>query len=520
MQFVYNRLIFFYIANSEYSAASIISLHLFGFFIGSILARYNRPTIGWLLPVFVVTTLLSYMMVWKMGVGVFGLLPALGLTVFSSFLNALFSGWVFVKILHAYEDAHNKMVAPLVAADTAGSVLGAVLSGFFFIAHLGIETTFHITMAVLAVLPVIYTLAHGGSPENTRNKAQDKTNRLYRIGAVTSVVVILAGVAVLSVVDMTPAVRKVAGYPLAEAQAEAGEVIFSKRSPHGNLIVTKGKIPPSRPEEEAANNVVLWIDSRVLCAAWDSDKFEGDSSEWKIGSDAGYLKPHGRLAIIGLGCGISLSSALEYTKEDAIIDTIEINPMMQQATVQFQEMAGFKLDDPRHNLIIEDGFRYFQDYKGPQYDAIILDVAWMQNINSTHLFSVEMFENIKRALKPDGGFIIWTEERDPFSQVSLITMRSLEQVFNHVHLEVYGGSVLFYVSDHRPVFVEEEGYVSKEGQILTPWAKRQAREAPLNTLDDLAMNRSKFTWFGDTKFDRLFEQYDTKVPEQEYSDYK
>jgi hypothetical protein len=38
--------------------------------------------------------------------------------------------------------------------------------------------------------------------------------------------------------------------------------------------------------------------------------------------------------------------------------------------------------------------------------------------------------------------------------------------------------------------------------------KMASREAPINRLDDLAMNRHKFTLWGDSTFERLRERYD------------
>ena len=66
-QFIYNRLIFFYVANSEYAAASIVTLHLLGFLIGTLLARRAPLPTSWLLVGAIGVVLASYALVWQLG---------------------------------------------------------------------------------------------------------------------------------------------------------------------------------------------------------------------------------------------------------------------------------------------------------------------------------------------------------------------------------------------------------------------------------------------------------------------
>jgi len=58
-QFIVNRIIFFYVANSEYTAASIIALHLAGFWIGASFARRYHVAIRALLAATFALTLVA-----------------------------------------------------------------------------------------------------------------------------------------------------------------------------------------------------------------------------------------------------------------------------------------------------------------------------------------------------------------------------------------------------------------------------------------------------------------------------
>ena len=120
------------------------------------------------------------------------------------------------------------------------------------------------------------------------------------------------------------------------------------------------------------------------------------------------------------------------------------------------------------NLIIEDGFTYFADLPpNVIYDAVAIDVAWMSNMNATHLFSKEMYENIARHM----------------------TDRA----------------VLFYAA--KAAAPDLVSMLPEQSAWVTTWVNRDSRDAPVNRLDDLAMNRHKFTLLGDSTFERLREKY-------------
>lgn len=118
-------------------------------------------------------------------------------------------------------------------------------------------------------------------------------------------------------------------------------------------------------------------------------------------------------------------------------------------------------------------------------------------------------ENVQKRLTPDGLFIIWSEEYDPFSEVSKIIFRTLQSVFPMVRAEqADDGAMLFYGAAANNT-AQLDAMLKPESAHLNRWLGNSAASAPPNTLDDLAMNRAKFTWFGDSTFDRLFQKYST-----------
>ena len=212
-----------------------------------------------------------------------------------------------------------------------------------------------------------------------------------------------------------------------------------------------------------------------------------------------------RVANIGLGCGITLSGILSRLPESGTVDVIELNPEMPKAQELFRPLLKPSTDDLRVRIVIDDGFRHFAVRENDDlYDVIAIDVAWMQNMNATHLFSLEMYQNLAKHLKPDGVISVWSEEANPFSPVSLIIYKTLAQVFPEVIVETKDGLVVFIASPGRNDLAD---FVRPEMQSVRDWMSGASESYPINSLNDLAMNRFKFTVTGDSTWERLEQKY-------------
>jgi spermidine synthase len=171
-----------------------------------------------------------------------------------------------------------------------------------------------------------------------------------------------------------------------------------------------GFVVPGHWRLEVANGIIgkLARARQDLCVVRRND-FR-NVSEWKMGElPVRMLVPSSartdlRVASIGLGCGVTLAALLETLSAGSRVEVIELNPMIPAAQKAFWPSLPKTPSDPRVALTIDDGFRHFaaRGADAPKYDAVALDVAWMQNMNATHLFSLEMYRNIRRNLADDG----------------------------------------------------------------------------------------------------------------------
>lgn len=417
-------------------------------------------------------------------------------------LNALLAGWLVIRLMGEDAEQGGHHAGGILIADSTGSVLGAIAAGFVLVPRLGVEASFAVVMAVQLGAWLLWQAQQG--------RAQRWLTLTTLTGGACAVATYVISPA------WTPPLPdhywKADGFALMK-QSET-KTLLGKRSPFGIVQVVEAPPPmhANAPNPPPVSRTLM-IDSRSLCNGSSHVPDPLLQSEWFIGHLARewtkQVDHAPRIGIVGLGCGVTLAATLSNARADMQAETIEINPVMPEATKLFEPLLNMSLDDPRHTLTIEDGFSFFANDNVKQYDAIIVDVAWMQNMNATHLFSQEMYRNIRRALTPQGLLIVWSEEYRPFSEVSQIIYRTIASVFladaTFARQEA-DGAVVFYATDRSLVDPLKEA-LGPESTLLTRWLQAEAADAPINTLDDLAMNRAKFTLWGDSTFDRLFEKY-------------
>lgn len=482
-QFVVNRIVFFYIANSEYTAATIIALHLAGFWLGATLARRRTFTPDRLILGTLLATAAAEVLTWRLGAVVFGLPVTVAFAVMYGLVLATLSGAIIIGLMH-----NDKQGQQVIIADTAGSVAGAVAGGFIMLPLLGIHASFGLLLLIQGLVWLALRFSR-------KLSVAQKTTAIA-----TCTGLLLLQAALPTALHHAPRAIAVDGMPVEEKYAPDNQLRYSARSPYGLISVI-----------EIGPKLQLNIDGRPLCSTrstWRSAQ-DTDISAWVTGSypvqQVGKLE-RARMANIGMGCGMTMAAMLTESAADAKLDVIEINPAMPAAQRVFDPALPYTQDDPRVRVVLQDGFRYFADYAGEPYDVVAIDVAWMQNMNATHLFSVEMYRNIKAHLKPDGVLGVWIEESNPLSPTGLIIYRTLSEVFPHVVADVNHGVVVFYASATRS---DLRNGLELDSQRISEYLPEAMPLIPPNRLDNLVMNRTKFNWWGDSRWEMLLNKYTT-----------
>lgn len=474
MQLSLSRIIFFYVANSEYNTALVVSAHLSGFLLGALLKR------NWLSGITIAHALLAILLL-NLVVIIFGFIAPVSflppvntiivLTV-TLLLIAVMFGLIIASLL--LENKSSKMATDIVVADTLGSAIGALLVGFILLPIFGI--IFSLWSGILIIIGMLFIVLSSGK-------------KIFSAFIAGTSVILLVVVSYYAFYSSSQLLR-VAGLPL-PFKLETHKIIAEKSTPFGELSI----VAMHKNEEVTALN--LMIGNRALCTVGGKREKQTFGSEWFLAEKPiPMIRQYGlpnRVAVVGLGCGITLSSVLDGLPQNGTVDVIEINPAMPEMTRKFNDWNGDVLSDPRVNLNIEDGFTFFMGRESkPDYGLVLIDLAWMQNHNSSHLFSQEFYQSVKKSMAPNGVVAVWTEEYTP-TQTLAVMYKTLKSVFRDVVVNGDRGYFILFATDH-PTMLYDHKFPGQKNE--TYWAQLASESVEINRLDNLVLNRTKFTLFG------------------------
>ena len=206
----------------------------------------------------------------------------------------------------------------------------------------------------------------------------------------------------------------------------AETVIYEKKSPYNNIIVTEDDagMRVLRFERHGARQSIVKLgDPDYLGFAYTRSAFAGIAL-----SD----EPR-RILIVGLGGG-TMPMFLRKYYPDATIDAVDIDPDVVSVA---KEYFGFR-EDERMRAHVADGRKFIEDAKDP-YDVIFLDAFGTRNVPPS-LTTVEFLRAVRRTVKPGGVVIgnIWGRPANPLYE-SMV--RTYQEIFDELFIiEVQGTS--------------------------------------------------------------------------------
>lgn len=474
MQLSLSRIIFFYVANSEYNTALVIAAHLLGFLFGALLKR------TWLNHLTVIHALFVILLL-NLAVIVFGFITPVNLLspvdsiimlTITLLLIAIMFGSIIASLL--LENNSSGGATNIVIADALGSALGALVVGFILLPIFGIHASLWSGIAIITVM-ILLGLPRGKS---------------FSSIAITVVTVIVLAVLSYQALHSSSKLLRVAGLPM-PFKTEGRKVIAEQSTPFGELSI----VAMEKNAQIIAQD--LMIGNRPLCTVGTKHEKQTFGSEWFLAEKPmPMIREYGlptKVAVVGLGCGITLSGVLDSLPQNGTVDVVEINSAMPEMTRRFNAWNGDVLADPRVKLNIEDGFAYFMNRKSTaDYGVVMIDLAWMQNHNASHLFSQEFYQSVKKSMAENGVIAVWTEEYTP-TQTLAVMYKTLKSVFRNVVVNGDRGYFILFATDH-PMMLHDHQFLGQKSE--TYWAELAAQGVEINRLDNLVLNRTKFTLFG------------------------
>ena len=155
--------------------------------------------------------------------------------------------------------------------------------------------------------------------------------------------------------------------------------------------------------------------------------------------------------VIGLGSGMTLSSALTFPVER--LRVVELLPEVVRGARSFGEQLGDPLDDPRVEILVEDG-RHLLMSEQAEYDVIISQPTNLFISGMSTLFTQETFEAMRDNLADDGVALVWIQGYLVFESDVKTIARTFQEVFPEAHLWNIGPHDLVFTG-HRSAFTAD-----------------------------------------------------------------
>jgi len=298
------------------------------------------------------------------------------------------------------------------AVNTAGAIVGALGAGFVLVPWLGLHDTIRLVGALLAVAAA--ALAYSARPQPA----------WLALG-----VGVVVAVGAWFVPEWDPRLLSSGAYKYAAAA----------RGPDLETALTAGELRYYREGSTATVAVrrlggitSLSIDGKV-----DASDGADMLTQRLLAHVPLLLHPAPRrAAILGLGSGVTLGSALTHGLDRAVV--LEISPEVVEASRYFDPVNHRPLADPRTRLVVGDGRTHLL-LAEETYDVIVSEPSnpWMAGIAS--LFTREFFEIARARLAPGGVLCQWAHTYD----ISEADLRSIVATF----LTVFPNGTLWVVGE-------------------------------------------------------------------------
>lgn len=280
-----------------------------------------------------------------------------------------------------------RTVGGLYALSTLGSVAGTGLTGFFLVAHFGVNQAFYAVGVALLVLAGSYFV-------------------MQRRFLVTAVAVVLSA--------------SLAPQWIPDAPIIDGETEIVERERHDTFY---GTVKVVDTDYDGMPVRELLIDGLLQGAQDISSGMSVNRFPYMLQFLPWRLQPQGHDAlVVGLGVGFI---PRWYSARGVRTDVVDVDPLIPELA---RKWFGFNTTG---DVIVSDA-RHFLLTTKQQYDYIILD-AYSGDLMPHHLVSREMFTLISGHMRPGGVLgINWIGSVGEQGRMTASVMRTLRTTFEHV----------------------------------------------------------------------------------------
>jgi spermidine synthase len=356
-------------------------------------------------------------------------------------------------------DVVGRRVGSIFSANTLGTVVGAVVTGFVLLPWLGIQLTFLLGALVSGVLGILLLRSWRPRPAGSPTRAAAHALRplpgaegpaLWPAAAGLVFAALFAnlltprwdpGLMHQGLFRWGPGGGQVAFHSWDHFRAMIGRTnfLYLKDGADGTIAV----------QQRNPTNLVIRVNGKP-----DASTVGDMPTQLMVGHLPMLFHPDPKTAmVVGLGSGATASAVLHHPGVRA--DVAEISPEMVEAARFFGPWNARILENPRLNLKVLDA-REFLLLTRNRYDVIVSEPTnvWIPGV--ANLFTSEFYREVHQRLQPGGLFAQWlqTYNADPLMVASVVT--TLRQEFPYVSAWlVEDADLILLAGDSRPVFDPE-----------------------------------------------------------------
>ena len=350
--------------------------------------------------------------------------------------------------------ARSADVGAAYALNTAGSILGAVLTGFVLVVALGTQATLRVGLVINALAAL--TLAALAARGIAEASADDRRLRVRVLaGGILGMLALVAAISApgwsTRLIDLGPTIYARQRMDKAERQRflehRGTRQLAFREGPNATVSVWEGETGRS-----------LRVNGKVDA----SDRGDMDT-QIMIGLAPLVAHPRAQSAfLIGQGIGVTthvLASAPGMQR----VKMVEIEPAVLQMDSLFRAVNDSVLARPNVEAVVDDARSALQ-LDRTRYDVIVSEPSnpWVAGIAT--LYTPEFFRIARSRLADDGIFCQWIQLYQLPLPIVAGIVRSLREVFPHVNVWFGGTSDLVVLASGRPISYDRQ----RVAQLLGP----------------------------------------------------
>ena len=267
-----------------------------------------------------------------------------------------------------------RSISRVYASNIAGSSLGPVVTGFWLLDQVGLESAFLIVALGTFTLALTAAIAVG-----RRRAMVSAAVAFAAVGMATAVPAGLTRGVVTSQLSE--------GMTLGTILEQRSGIVHTVKTPAGGDIVFGGNVYDGRI------NTSLVVNSNAIDRAY----------------VLALLHPNPRrILVIGLSTGAWTQVVTTFPGVERV-DVVEINPAYLELIALHPEVSGL-LSDPRVHIHVDDGRRWLRRHQHERYDLIVMNTTFHWRAYATNLLSREFMAETRAHLAQGGVFVFNTTE--------------------------------------------------------------------------------------------------------------